>query len=102
MLYVKAEDGKVLEVIRSQFKDMQEVLSHSQRIFGMASDHCLVTPPIHGIVGVLVSNYKTIGKHPPIPCEPTPTNRFTATEDRHLHQTPTTCYLNHPRITADL
>ncbi len=35
MLYVKAEDGKVLEVIRSQFKDLKEVLEHSQRIFGM-------------------------------------------------------------------
>lgn len=38
MLYVKAEDGKVLEVIRSQFKDLKEVLEHSQRIFGMTSD----------------------------------------------------------------
>lgn len=61
MLYVKAEDGKVLEVIRSQFKDLKEVLEHSQRIFGMTSDQLLVTPPIHGTIGVLVSNYKAMG-----------------------------------------
>jgi len=60
MLYVKAEDGKVLEIIRSQFKDMKEVLDHSQKIFGMASDHVLVTPPISGTVGVLIASYKTI------------------------------------------
>lgn len=61
MLYVKAEDGKVLEVIRSQFKDLKEVCEHSQRIFGMTSDQLLVTPPIHGSIGVLVSTYKVIG-----------------------------------------
>ena len=65
MLYVKAEDGKVLEIIRSQFKDMKEVLEHSQKIFGMASDHILVTPPIHGSCGVLITSYKSIGKQFP-------------------------------------
>jgi len=38
MLYVKAEDGKILEVIRSQFKDLREVVEHSQRIFGVEKD----------------------------------------------------------------
>lgn len=63
MLYVKAEDGKLLEIIRSQFKDMKEVLEHSQKIFGMTEDYCLMTPPIYGKVGVLVSSYKAIGRH---------------------------------------
>ena len=70
MLYVKAEDGKVLEVIRSQFKDLKEVLEHSQRIFGMTSDQLLVTPPIHGTTGVLVSSYKVIGTTAAYFCRP--------------------------------
>lgn len=68
MLYVKAEDGKVLELIRKDFKDnMQEVLTHSRRIFNMTSECCLVTPPIYGSVGVLIENFKSLGKFAVVP-----------------------------------
>lgn len=62
MLYVKSEDGKVLEIKQADFKSMKEVLEHSSKIFAITEETCLVTEPIHGCVGVLVTSYKTLGK----------------------------------------
>ncbi len=86
MLYVKTENGKILEIIRSEFKDMKEVLEHSLKTFGMTKDYCLMTPPIHGKVGVLISSYTEIGKFEIFNIS---LCRRTATKELAIHQATT-------------
>lgn len=83
MLYVKAEDGKLLEIIRKDFRDMKEVHQHSQKIFGVSEDYCLVTEPIHGKVGVLAYSYDKIGK---LIHKEVKRFRYSATKDRLLDE----------------
>lgn len=61
MLSIKSEDGKALEVDRTKFKDMQEVIDHATKTFGSSEDACLATMPIHGTVGVIMSSFKSLG-----------------------------------------
>ena len=61
MLKIKSEDGKVLDIDRSKFKEVADIIDHSNKIFQPTDEQCLVSEPIHGTCGVIVTNYKTIG-----------------------------------------
>jgi hypothetical protein len=64
MLSIKSEDGKVLEVDRSKFQELTNVIEHAKNTFSMQDDSCLITEPVNGSsVGTLVSSFKTIGNY---------------------------------------
>lgn len=63
MLSIKSEDGKLLEVDQSKFKDMKEVTEHAMKVFSISEESCLVSAPIHGTIGIIVSSFKALGKY---------------------------------------
>ena len=64
MLSIKSEDGKVLEVDRSKFQELTNVIENAKNTFSIQDDSCLITEPVNGSsVGTLVSSFKTIGNY---------------------------------------
>ena len=62
MLQVKTEDGKKIDVPRKDFKEIDAVLDHAIKSFGLTPEFCLCTDKLQGSCGVLVTKFQTLGK----------------------------------------